>query len=208
MKVHKNHKKNSVINWVRKHKFVSFLGLTLVLVGLSILIQQLTPDLNSPSTPYLSKASKNLVENLKPGSTLSETDKKRLGVVSSKTKNGQTYLFLSPRETVKNDLIVVNENQEILFTRTNLAYNPNSNIKDYLKKLGDPDMVMSAPKISSAVYVYVFLNQGVAVVAHKQTGLVEQVWRFKPMSKELFLATWGKDLKPKDAPTAPDELPL
>ena len=181
--------------WVKRHSYLSLLAL---IIGgglfLNLLLSSITPPqkISHPET-----SSTKLMKQIKPGEKLSAKLKDQLPITRVDKKQGTTLFNLRSDFSAKDNLVIVNQDDEVIFTKTHFVYNPNHLVKQYVDEYGEPDLVLEAPQISDAVEAHVFLNDGLLVIAHKQDGSVEQVWRFKPTSRELFLASWGKELRPR-----------
>lgn len=133
-----------------------------------------------------------------PGYEFSTSTQEKLGapLEIKNTELGKEYNYRSNFPTY-NTTVLVSDNNEVLFIKERLSYNPEHTLISYTNSFGEPQLVLNYPRISHAVKAHIFLNKGLVVFSHISDGSVEAIWYFKPTTEEKFLEYWGKDLTSK-----------
>lgn len=129
-----------------------------------------------------------------PGySTLQEAEQK-LGppIKTEQTDQGTQASYTSVFPAQPNFLVADKQNT-VQFIKEQVLQEEGGVIDDYIHQFGQPDLTLIDKDTGEADRAYVFLKQGVVIVAHI-AGPVEQRWYFNPTDKETFLSSWGKTL--------------
>jgi hypothetical protein len=112
---------------------------------------------------------------------------------SSNTELGTKVTFTSPYPDLPHEVIAT-ENGTILFVREHLPPYYEKNVSDYISAIGMPDLILKDQDSKMSLDANVFLQAGIVILSHVSDGTVEQKWYFVPTTKELFLASWGKNM--------------
>lgn len=137
----------------------------------------------------------------RPGDVFSTSKQKELGqpLESIKTEKGDTeYLYASDFAVHPNQVHVDTENK-VQFVKEFISFDSKHTLSRYVSEYGQPDFVLYDTSSPDSVRAHVFLENGLAVVAHVDGDVVEQKWFFVPTTKEEFLAGYGESLSESGA---------
>ena len=170
-----------------------FLVVLAVLFVVFSIIQQFVPIYQPP-------VQENSWKNITPGYPITEKlaaelgppvevtnlpgEKKRVSYQSSDFKSYYNEVYLDSDNTVE-------------FVKVPLAYNESRTLTEYTSLYGDPDFSLYNSELGFGIKAFVFLDEGVAVIANEKTLVLEGLWYFEPATKEDFLSSWGRDLTPQ-----------
>ncbi len=93
---------------------------------------------------------------------------------------------------------VYSPENKVIFMKEKISYNPENNLKPYLQKFGEPQLILFSTQMSNSVRANVFLNQGLVIFTHIKDQSVQEIWRFEPTTQEIFMNTWGKTLSTEE----------
>jgi len=163
-----------------------FLG---IIVLISALIRLLTPA-TAPTSEFNTFGG-----TVTPGYSKIDAVTEKLGQPLTKktTDLGQLYEFTSDYPTRPN-LAVSAEDGTVTFIKEFLPFDTDERISTYLTELGQPDFKLKDTESSSALDAYVFVDEGLVLLAHLDGGVIEQKWYFIPTTPEIFIASWGRNL--------------
>lgn len=139
------------------------------------------------------------------------------GVTVGKSKAKDLDAFGEPREIKENPdntmsyvygletdpqptKVVVKDEKIIFIKKRPTLFDPTS-LSSFKDQLGEPDF--SLYHEYPTYKAFVFLEEGVAVIAGEEKEEVIELRYFVPMKREEFLLTWGKDLLPQPPPLPP-----
>lgn len=106
---------------------------------------------------------------------------------------GQKLSFQSDYPSRPND-VVVDQSGVVQFMKEYLPLDSEEYLQEYVLEYGQPDLVLIDTITGDAFRAYVFLKQGVVLLAHIADDSVQQKWYFAPTSAEIFLQSWGSSL--------------
>lgn len=172
----------------REKIIVGFLIVAAAIFVVGYVLRILTPQAPVPIQD-------NSWNGLTPGySTLAQVQEK-LGqpLTSQQTNLGTELAYTSKFPALPNQVVVGSENK-VSFVKEHIVYDETHTLATYTEKLGEPDLVLYGEELADSVKAYVFLDEGLVIVAHIANNAVEQKWYFAPTTQETFLATWGQTL--------------
>lgn len=139
-------------------------------------------------------------EGIRPGiTTSSDLQKIRTPREVQENPDGtSTYVF--GEKTDPNPDEAVTKDDKVFFFKKRPTQKDFSNISQVVEKYKNPDFTLFSSIPDSIVYV--FLDEGLAVTADKDSGVVHELRYFVPTTKEDFIQGWGKDLL-STSPTPP-----
>ena len=169
-------------------KIVIFLIVAFVIFLVGYILRLLTPPAPVPIqenswsgiTPGYSNAQQ-VIENL--GTPLS----------SFESAEGTVLNYQSNFPSMPNQVIVGNNNT-VSFMKEFVVYDVNHKLQQYTDQFGNPDLELFGESLSNSVKAYVFLEEGLVIIAHLNGQGVEQKWYFTPTDEQTFLQSWGESL--------------
>lgn len=187
-------------SFFRKYWYVSLFVFAFVLLVIAQVLRLLTPP------PPLQTNSWN---GITPGrSTLSQLDQQfGLPIQTQQSQLGTVLSYQSEFPTLPHQVVVDQENT-VQFIKEYIPYSPDLKIDQYIQQFGQPDLELIEPEAGEAARAYVFLSQGLVIVAHVTDGTIEQRWYFTPTTESAFLQSWGQELTDQEAGPEPFQFPL
>ncbi|MDH5533664.1 MAG: hypothetical protein OEX81_04530 [Candidatus Pacebacteria bacterium] len=172
-------------NWFIVFIISSFVIVTISLIIQSIITQQIPIQENTWNgvTPGYSKY-KDLVENM------------GIPIDKVETETGFDIKYQSDFLALPHE-VVTDKEGTVSFIKEYLLYDPTHLLSQYVEDFGEPEIVLFDDQSGTAFKAHVFLDEGLVIIAHIKDGSVEQKWYFEPVSKEIFLKSWGKTLSEK-----------
>lgn len=172
---------------IRKHWLKYFLIANVLIVAISVVVNILFPYV--PVEPVAPSEDPIIGQKF----SLTPLYNPELILSYEETPRGTEYKLKSEFPAVPH-IVVTNKNDEVIFVKKTLLHSTNQFLEEYILNYGQPDLVFHMPYWSEFVEVHVFLDEGLAIVAHIK-GNVEQIWSFSPTDEESFLELWGQDLE-------------
>lgn len=126
-----------------------------------------------------------------PGETQELELKSKLGEPENVSKQGSQTVFSFGSETGPAERII-SENNTVGIIKTH--YFEGRSLDSFLEENGKPDGEFWGEYKTVGFKTYVFLKNGIALVANPNSGIVVQVWYFKPTTMTEFLSRWGQEL--------------
>ncbi|MBP7700885.1 hypothetical protein KA111_02365 [Candidatus Woesebacteria bacterium] len=141
----------------------------------------------------------NTYKSATPGFEFTNSIQENLGnpIETKTTDLGIEYRYKS-EYPVNPDIILVSPENKVIFMKEKISYNPENNLKPYLQKFGEPQLILFSTQMSNSVRANVFLNQGLVIFTHIKDQSVQEIWRFEPTTQEIFMNTWGKTLSTEE----------
>jgi hypothetical protein len=177
----------------RQYWYVWFFAAVFLAFAAAYVLRVLTPPKQPP-------AQENTWKGITPGKSSLQDIQQKLGppIDQQQTPEGLKLKYQSTYPTLPNEVTVQNGSTTVTFIKEFVDFKANEKLQDYITKYGQYDLNLFDQESGFAVRAYVFLKQGVVIIAHSKDGSVEQKWYFEPTTKELFLQFWGKDLLEND----------
>ncbi|HUW21194.1 MAG TPA: hypothetical protein VMW41_00865 [Candidatus Bathyarchaeia archaeon] len=108
-------------------------------------------------------------------------------------KEGQKILeYPSDYEYYPNKIYLKDDKLQLV--KELVSYQRNIKLESFIKKYGNPSLIMYEENLNQGYPINIFLDNGIAVAAHIADGSVLEIWYFKPMSRSDFIQTIGKSL--------------
>lgn len=126
------------------------------------------------------------------GNPLSET--------SSGNQTTNTYSSLS--ETRPNSAVFDNNSNTALFLRQIVSAKDTKTTKDIVDVYGETNTKLYGLDWINGIYLFVYLDKGIAYLANPDSNTLFEVWYFPPTTLDNFLKTWATDYstQPKNQP--------
>lgn len=139
-------------------------------------------------------------EGIKPGiTTPSDLEKIRTPREVQQNPDGaSTYVFGQKTDPNPDEAVI--ENDKVVFFKKRPTQEDFSNISQVIEKYKNPDFILFSSIPDSIVFI--FLDEGLAVIADKDSGVIHELRYFVPTTKENFIQGWGKDFL-STSPTPP-----
>lgn len=172
------------MNFLKKYRlFIALLLLLIILLVLKIFIK---------TAP---QSAENAWGNIIPGKTTTAQAVKELGKpLNEENIEGKTvYLYPSETQTWPTQVFLT-ENKKLVLGIKRFFPSKEETYQSYLQRFGSPDKQLFGPHSPAGFLTFIYLAQGMAVVANPESGIILEVWYFPPADLNTFLANWGKDL--------------
>lgn len=173
-----------------KKYLLIFLGILAVLFVIAAIVQQYVPIEEPP-------VQQNTWEGLTPGYTITPKLSAELGepvAVKNLPAEKQQVSYKSEHFKAYTNDVIVNKDGVVEYIEVHQAYDPEHTFADYISLYGEPDLELYATEISTSSKAYIYLEEGVVVIAHDTSNIVERIWYFEPTDRETFMLTWGREL--------------
>ncbi len=130
--------------------------------------------------------------NLSPGVSTTEDIKKVLGDPKKEISNGSSTIleYNSTNPNFNNQLSV--DSGTLSLVKQIVSSKDNISISDLNQKYGNYEDVLYKSSSYSGFNLYIYPSKGLAYIGHQGSGIVLEIWYFKPMSFETFKDTLGK----------------
>ncbi|MFH1958779.1 MAG: hypothetical protein ABIJ22_00395 [Patescibacteria group bacterium] len=176
------------ISWLIQHWLIIFISSLVFLLILSAILRTLTP----PTPP---SHHSNAWNSIVPGISSVADVTKQLGQPSGVTKNNYytTLQYSSDFPTIPTQ-VGINKSGVVIFIKERLVYDKNHTLEQYINQFNQPELSLFVSDASIAAKAYVFLDEGLVVIAHTQDNTVEQKWYFSPTNQQSFLQSWENEL--------------
>jgi len=176
------------ISWLIQHWLIIFISSLVFLLILSAILRTLTP----PTPPSHHSNAWNFIV---PGISSVADVTKQLGQPSGVTKNNYytTLQYSSDFPTIPTQ-VGINKSGVVIFIKERLVYDKNHTLEQYINQFNQPELSLFVSDASIAAKAYVFLDEGLVVIAHTQDNTVEQKWYFSPTNQQSFLQSWENEL--------------
>lgn len=126
-----------------------------------------------------------------PGETQELEVKSKLGEPENTSQQGPQTIFSFGSETGPADRII-SENNIVGIIK--IHYFEEQSLDSFFAEYGKPDGEFWGEYKTVGFKTYVFLKNGIALVANPNSGIVVQIWYFKPTTITEFLSRWGQEL--------------
>lgn len=181
------------LDWIKQHKTLVFslAGLTLLLIvvffaqraknaSLAIVAPTPTPVV-TPPPPV--KADWGELSNIV----------KSFGTpLTTSTEPNRTDTFKSDSLN-RNNTVIYQQNVPV-FALQVVTSQDKMTISTVQNKYGDPTVTLFSPASSDTdVYLYAYPEKGIAYQANAHSGVLYEVWYFRPMTEKELQQTWAKD---------------
>lgn len=179
-------------SFVREYWYVFLAAVVFFILAISYLLRILTPPTPPPNNNYT-------WNGVTAGYSSLKDVEKNFGppINTVRLEDGARLEYKSSYFGIPNEVVVDSKNT-VQFLKENIGTQSDDVIQNYTNKFGQPDLIMFNESVSDTDKAHIFLKEGLVVVA--QGNYVTQKWYFKPTTKEVFLATWGKKLKADHEP--------
>lgn len=182
-----NNKKLNKRSFFHQYWYVLLLFFAFIVIAISTIIRIMTPA----EIPIQD----NSWGGITPGYSTIDQVVAQLGepIDQENTVDGKRNYFKSDYPTLPNQ-VVSNSEGIVKFIKRYVSYDTEHTINQYVNKYGSADLELIDQETGDSFNAYVFLDQGIVVIAHIFDGTVNQIWYFEPTSKESFLSSWGNNL--------------
>lgn len=126
-----------------------------------------------------------------PGQTQEPELKNSLGEPENVSRGGTQTIFSFKSASGPPDRVIL-ENNTVGIIKTH--YFEGRSLDSFLEEYGKPDGEFWGEYNTVGFKTYVFLKNGIALVANPNGGVVVQIWYFKPTAMVEFLSRWGQEL--------------
>jgi len=181
------------LDWIKQHKTLVFslVGLTLLLTvvffaqkakeaSLKTITPTPTPVVTPP--PPVKADWGELADIVKSFGTplTTSTDPDRTDTFESESLNRKNTVIYQQNVPVFALQVVTSQDKMTISTVQN--------------KYGEPPVTLFSPASSDTdVYLYAYPQKGIAYQANAHSGILYEVWYFRPMTEKEFEQTWAKD---------------
>ncbi len=186
--VHPNQPKKKLPAW-REYWYVWFFALVFIALVVAYVLRILTPPKPLPDQA-------NTWKGITPGKSSLQDIQQKLGppINQRQTGDGLKLEYQSTYPTLPNEVVVQNGSTTVTFIKEYVDFKANEKLSDYVEAHGKYDLDLFDEESGFATRAYVFLDEGVVILAHVKDGSIEQKWYFQPTTEELFMQSWGKNL--------------
>jgi len=173
-----------------KSIFVEFWFVFLFIGAMVALILAYILRLLTPAGPQ-----SNTWNNITPGLSDVNDVTKNFGQPLSQESYGpgQRLQYQSQYPTRPHD-VITDQSGTVQFIKEYLPLDSQEFINTSIEQYGEPDYVLIDEITGDAFRAYVFLDQGLVLIAHIADDSVQQKWYFVPTSADNFLQSWGQSL--------------
>lgn len=168
--------------------FIVLAVIAFLLIGLSLFF----PEQKSQPSPT-PKTQAQSWNKITPGKTSFDEVKEKLGEpIETRQRQSQTILFYPSESESLNHEVVISQNtvgfikEQVIGDTRKLSY--------YVNQFGEPKAKLYGPYAASGYLLNIFPENGIAILAHADHGLVFENWYFEPTTLEDFLQKWGQGL--------------
>lgn len=151
----------------------------------------------------------NTWQGLTPGFKITPKLNSELGgpvVVKNLAAEKQQVSYRSEDFKVFYNEVIVDKDGVVEFIKIPVAYTETHTLSEYISLYGEQDFDLYDHRVGANIKAYVFLDEGLAVLANAETQVVEQLWYFEPTDKNMFMALWGSELS--EEYSKPEAFPL
>jgi hypothetical protein len=176
---------NSVIIFLKERRYL------VVLLFIALLLAIITTFLTKkPVTGPVGLSWQGII----PGKTSERELLQKLGNPLSQQveEHKKIFSFSSENQYRPNEVITLDS--KVVFIKQPVVYPQEGEFEKYLQQFGQPDKVLFGPHSDAFFDAYIFLKQGLVLMANKNDGTIIEKWYFKPTSLENFLQAWGQEL--------------
>ncbi len=137
-------------------------------------------------------------QGITPGKSSLKTVQQELGesINTTETPQGTRYDYTSPQGPVPHEVFTRDDQTVELVIRRIDPSDPQY-LDSFIEEYGQPDASAYHRERSLSTKLYVYFDVGIGVLAGKNSGFIEEVWYFSPMSREQFIERWGAYLTNK-----------
>lgn len=172
-----------------------------VALGILFFLMLVIAQLFRVLTPKIIPIQQNSWQGLTPGYSRLEDVVGNLGQpLSTEDIREGTALYYQSDFPVFPDEVIVNTTNTVQFIKEFVPYNADHTLQQYTQEFGQPDLELYDQDTGYASKAYVFLQQGLVIIAHISGQTVEQKWYFVPTTQQEFLQSWGKNLTDQGNP--------
>jgi hypothetical protein len=182
--------------WLKEYWYVSLLVIAFIGFTISFILRSITPPL-PPDSP-------NQWQGLAPGYSRLQDATTKLGepVSQRQTPFGTEVGYKSTFPAIPH-IVVVDSQNKVRFIKEFTTYDQAHTLKNYTDQFENFDLELFLKNNREPVKAYVFLEEGLVIVAHLNGGFVEQKWYFEPTDQETFLKSWGTSLSGEETGPEP-----
>lgn len=167
-------------------KIILIIGAIVLLLIIYFFSKNKKEVIPSPTTPPVSS-----YNNLELGSASRDDVVKNLGQPDDEyQQDGNTIIeYLSKNPNFNNQLII--KDDKLNFVKEIITLDDNLRIKDIEDKFGKAQEILYGPDAPNGFYLYIYPNNGIAYIGHETSGLIKEVWHFKPTDFQTFKDTYA-----------------
>jgi len=189
----------TILNLIKKYRLI--IVFSFIIIGSSIVGFFIDKERQEKETVVpIGVTEGETSEGIKPGkTTVSDIEKmENLREIKHNSDGTSTYIF--GIETDPKPMEVVVKGNLVSLVKKRPTQGEPAFLKEIIIEYDEPDFTLYHQIIDSIAYIY--LDEGLVIIADKDTGVIHELRYFTPSTKEEFLATWGKDLS-DEQPTPP-----
>lgn len=130
--------------------------------------------------------------NLLPGKSTINDIKNTLGTPKKESSNGSTTTleYNSTNPNFNNQILLDSGTLDVV--KQIVSSKDNISISELNQKYGNYEDVLYKSSSYNGFNLYIYPSKGLAYIGHQGSGIVLEIWYFKPMSFETFKSTLGK----------------
>lgn len=131
---------------------------------------------------------------LVPGQSTAADVTRKLGTPLSSQAQDNTKTLTYPSTNKYRNHTVVTSNNTLELVKEEVIGNERGFLQDYIRKYGKPDFEGYGPYALGDFKIYIFLKEGLGVVASPNDGTILQLWYFQPTDLQTFRNSVGKEI--------------
>lgn len=176
-----------------------------ILVLTALLVDRFLSEKGEPEKPTETKPKKESSISTSEEITPGKSEINDLSVfgeprdIKDNPDNTKTYFYGSYTDPQPTEAVI--KDGKVVFIKKRPSLQDPISLSFFTDQFGEPDF--SLYHQYQTFKAYVFLEEGVAVIAREGKGDIIELRYFVPTTKEEFLLTWGKDLLLKPPPLPP-----
>lgn len=166
-----------------------------VAAGIVVFVLLIVAQIFRVLTPKEVPTQQNTWNGITPGYSSLDQLVEQMGepLSSEQSSQGTTVYYKSEFPTLPNT-VVADSTGTIQFIKEYIPYDENHVLAQYVQKYGQYDLELFDEQTGGSTKAYVFLDEGLVVLAHISGNAVEQKWYFTPTTEQNFLQSWGDSL--------------
>lgn len=182
-----------------KHKFLLVVILTVIISLIYAFYSQKNKKEITQPEPSPSPAKQATYETLVPGASGKYDVIEKLGEPDASEDEGNILKYNSSNPNVPTEIVL--EEDKVSIIKEVITLSDKKYISDIKNEYGETQNKLYGPDSASGFYLYVLSENGIAYVGHEESGLLLEVWYFKPMSFEEFKSKYGVNYKYTTSPS-------
>lgn len=172
-----------------KSKFVVLIIIFIILLVIFLVKSRGNKIVNTGPSPV----PKVVYKNLELGVATRNDIVREIGApLQELQKDNSVILEYQTRNPNFNDQYII-INNSLDFVREIITVDNPIRISNIKEKYGDYNAILYGPGSGISLFLYVYLNQGVAYIGHEKSGRVVEIWYFKPTDVDTFINKYARD---------------